>query len=117
MRPGSPLPPATIEELDAHKGIFYTNRGVADWRFATSTGVEIVRARVGLRVNNGDMMRDAAIAGLGIALLPLFIAGPDIRDGRLKVVDLGVRPAPESSTLRIPRADAPRQNCARWQNI
>jgi len=87
--------PATMAELDAHKGIFYTNRGVADWRFAAAKGLEIVRARVGLRVNNGDMIRDAVVAGLGIALLPLFIAGPDIRAGSVKVIDVGVRPAPE----------------------
>ncbi|MBP2611542.1 DNA-binding transcriptional LysR family regulator [Rhizobium pusense] len=66
--------PATTTELAAHKGLFYTNRGVADWRFLTPGGIEIVRARIGFRVNNGDMLRDAAIAGLGIALLPLFIA-------------------------------------------
>ena len=35
----------------------------------------IVRARIGLRVNNGDMLRDAAVAGLGIALMPMFIVG------------------------------------------
>ncbi|RWA76435.1 MAG: LysR family transcriptional regulator [Mesorhizobium sp.] len=99
--------PATIEQLDAHKGIFYINRGVADWRFATSTGIEIVRARVGVRVNNGDMMRDAAIAGLGIALLPLFICGPDIRNGKLKVVDLGVQPTPEFIYIAHPEGRRP----------
>ncbi|AZO39507.1 MAG: LysR family transcriptional regulator [Mesorhizobium sp.] len=99
--------PATIEQLDAHKGIFYTNRGVADWRFATSTGIEMVRARVGLRVNNGDMMRDAAIAGLGVALLPLFICGSDIRNGKLKVIDVGVQPAPEFIYLAHPEGRRP----------
>ena len=99
--------PKTTAELDAHRGIFYTNRGVADWRFATPKGVEIVRARVGLRVNNGDMIRDAAVAGLGIALLPLFIAGPDIRDGRLRVIDVGVRPAAEFVYLAHPEGRRP----------
>lgn len=99
--------PKTTAELDAHKGIFYTNRGVADWRFATPEGIEIVRARVVLRVNNGDMIRDAAVAGLGIALLPLFIAGPDIRAGRLAVVDVGVRPAPEFLYLAHPEGRRP----------
>lgn len=99
--------PATIAELDTHKGIFYTNRGVADWRFATPKGIEIVRARVGFRVNNGDMMRDAAIAGLGIGLLPLFIAGPDIHAGNLKVVDVGVRPTPELIYLAHPEGRRP----------
>lgn len=99
--------PTTIAELDAHKGIFYTNRGVADWRFATPNGIETVRARVGLRVNNGDMIRDAAVAGLGIGLLPLFIVGPDIRDGKLEVVDVGVRPAPEFIYLAHPEGRRP----------
>ncbi|MCT7664915.1 LysR family transcriptional regulator [Shinella kummerowiae] len=99
--------PATTAELDAHKGIFYTNRGIADWRFATPAGVEIIRAHVALRVNNGDMLRDAAIAGLGIALLPLFIAGPDIRAGNLTVVDVGVRPTPEFIYLAHPEGRRP----------
>lgn len=87
--------PETVEELDRHRGIFYTNRGAADWRFATAQGAVIVRARIGLRVNNGDMIRDAAIAGLGIALLPMFIAGPPIKSGHLVVVDIGLRPEEE----------------------
>ncbi len=31
-------------------------------------------------------MRDAAVAGRGIALLPTFIAGSDLRSGRLKAI-------------------------------
>lgn len=99
--------PATTTELAAHKGLFYTNRGVADWRFLTPGGIEIVRARIGFRVNNGDLLRDAAIAGLGIALLPLFIAGPDIRDGKLKIVDVGVRPDAEFVFLAHPEGRRP----------
>lgn len=33
--------------------------------------------------NNGDMLCQAAVAGLGIVLLPLFITGPDLQAGRL----------------------------------
>ncbi|MFZ5674989.1 MAG: LysR family transcriptional regulator [Pseudomonadota bacterium] len=99
--------PATMAELDAHKGIFYTNRGVADWRFTGPEGTVIIRARVGLRVNNGDMIRDAAVAGLGIGLLPLFIAGPDIRAGNLHVVDVGLSPAPEFIYLAHPEGRRP----------
>jgi DNA-binding transcriptional LysR family regulator len=67
--------PKSIAELDRHRGVFYTNRGSSDWRFTGLDGAAIVRARISLRVNNGDMMRDAAIAGLGLALLPMFIVG------------------------------------------
>jgi DNA-binding transcriptional LysR family regulator len=99
--------PRSIAELDAHKGIFYTNRGVADWRFMGAGGAEIVRAQVALRVNNGDMIRDAAVAGLGIALLPLFIAGPVIRAGTLRVIDVGIRPEPEFIFLAHPEGRRP----------
>jgi DNA-binding transcriptional LysR family regulator len=81
--------PGSLAALEEHRGIFYTNRGAADWRFAGPGGAVTVRARVGLRVNNGDMMCDAAIAGLGIALLPTFIAATAVADGRLRVIDVG----------------------------
>ena len=84
--------PASLTELEGHRGIFYTNRGIADWRFAGPKGSQIVRARIALRVNNGDMMRDAAMADLGIALLPSFAAADAIADGALTIIDIG-RPA------------------------
>lgn len=91
--------PDSLAALGLHRGIFYTNRGVADWRFVTPTGPATVRGEVALRVNNGDIMRDAALAGLGIALLPSWIAGSAIREGRLVVIELGVATTPEVITL------------------
>lgn len=81
--------PASIDELATHRGIFYLNRGVADWTFMTPGGLKIVRGRSALKINNGDMMRDAAVAGLGIALLPTFIVGAEIKAGRLSLVEIG----------------------------
>jgi DNA-binding transcriptional LysR family regulator len=83
--------PETIAELERHDGIFYANRGVADWRFAGEHGATVVRAAARFCANNGDMLRDAAMAGLGIALLPMFIAGSAIRAGGLEIVDVGRR--------------------------
>ena len=87
--------PGSLAELEAHDGIFYSNRGVADWRLAGAAGAVLVRARAALRVNNGDVMRDAAIAGLGIALLPSFIAGDALRAGVLQSIDVGAAAEPE----------------------
>ncbi len=33
--------------------------------------------------NNAEVLRDAALADLGLALLPTFIAGPDLQSGNL----------------------------------
>ncbi|MBD9554828.1 LysR substrate-binding domain-containing protein [Ensifer adhaerens] len=87
--------PASLAELDGHRGIFYTNRGAADWRFEGPGGATVVRARLALGMNNGDMLHDAAVAGLGIALLPAFIAGPAVREGQLNEIDVGLSPEPE----------------------
>lgn len=87
--------PRTLDDLTAHRGIYYTNRGAGDWRFDTAEGPVSVRARLSLGVNNGDMMRDAAIAGLGLAMLPGFIAGPAVKDGTLVVLPLEAAPTPE----------------------
>ena len=99
--------PNSLAELDGHSGIFYTNRGVADWRFTDPKGVAIVRGRVGLRVNNGDMMRDAAIAELGIALLPMFVAGAAIASGRLSVVEVGAEAENEFIFMAHPEGRRP----------
>lgn len=95
--------PRSLEDLDGHRGIFYLHRGVADWRFAYGGGMRIVRGQPGLVLNNGDMMRDAAIAGLGIALLPRFIAGAALAAGTLQAIDVGVEA--EQEYLYIAHAD------------
>lgn len=99
--------PRNAAELEGHRGIFYTNRGVADWRFVGPNGAVIVRAKVALRVNHGDMIRDAAVAGLGIALLPTFIAGPAIRDGSLTVIDVGIQAEDEFIYIAHPEGRRP----------
>lgn len=99
--------PASLIDLNSHRGIFYTNRGVADWRFETPEGAVLVRAKLALGINNGDMLRDAAVAGLGIALLPAFIAGPAIRDGQLAEIDVGHRPEAEFIYMAHPEGRNP----------
>ncbi|SFA99862.1 DNA-binding transcriptional regulator, LysR family [Collimonas sp. OK607] len=87
--------PTTLDALGGHKAIYYTNRNVADWRFLDLRPDAFVRPPASLRVNNGDMMRDAALAGLGLALLPSFIVGEDVKKGALVRVDVGNEAAEE----------------------
>lgn len=81
--------PLSVPALKEHRGIFYTNRSHADWRFVGPGEPKVVRGWTALCVNNGDMMRDAAIAGLGIALLPTFIASAAVKAGGLRIIELG----------------------------
>jgi DNA-binding transcriptional LysR family regulator len=108
--------PASLAALEGHRGIFYSNRGAADWRFVAQTDPSSadpsasaisVRGTAALRVNNGDVMRDAALAGLGIALLPLFIVGADIKAGSLRALDVGVAAAAEWIYVAHPEGRRP----------
>lgn len=83
--------PANVAAIQDHPCICYGSASVAPyWQFRAESGNNgellhvVVRGRTHL--NNGESMRDAAIAGLGLAILPLFIAGPALRAGQLQVV-------------------------------
>jgi DNA-binding transcriptional LysR family regulator len=91
--------PASLEDLKQHRGIMYSYRGGADWRFRTGRRFTVVQPLTALRVNNGLIMRDAAQKGLGIALLPTFFLGASRRERTLKVIDVGVEA--EGATLFI----------------
>ena len=94
--------PGSLAELAPHRAIYYLNRGIADWRFLDARSDEFVRPRAALRVNNGDLMRDAALAGLGLALLPSFIVGADLKSGALEAVDIAREVEPEFIYLAHP---------------
>jgi len=87
--------PTSFEDLRDHRGIFYTNRGASDWHFRTVDGPVTVQAKQALGVNNGDMIRDAVAAGLGIAMLPAFIASPAIRAGKIVAIPIDIAPDEE----------------------
>lgn len=81
--------PTSLDELGRHQGILYINRET-DWRFTRDGSWVVVHPRAGLRVNNGMVMRDAAIAGLGITLLPTFFVRDALERGVLMPVDIGL---------------------------
>lgn len=80
-RAGTPRHPA---ELGEHRCLCYTNLPNEIWRFTGPGGADVaVRPEGPLRVNSGEAMLPALRAGLGIALLPDFIAGADLAAGTL----------------------------------
>jgi DNA-binding transcriptional LysR family regulator len=91
--------PATVAELGQHRGIIYAPRGASDWRFRQAGRWTVVRPRAVMRVNNGIMMRDAAVAGLGIALLASFYFQAPPTFGKLSIVDVGAEA--EAATVFI----------------
>ena len=95
-------PIARTEDLAGHRAILYSRRE-SDWRFEGPDGTLVIRPGSALRLNNGMMMRSAALAGLGIALLARFIVDEDLRAGRLAMVDVGLAPQGAELFVAHPR--------------
>jgi len=81
--------PKLPSDLRNHDCLVDTNfRDQQRWRFRTGdkTETETVTVDGPLRVNNPDAIRDLAIAGLGIGLVPDFVATEALRKGKLRQV-------------------------------
>jgi DNA-binding transcriptional LysR family regulator len=61
-----------------------------------------VRPIRALRVNNGLLMRDAAAAGLGLALLPAYFIHNELASKKLVIVDVGVEAEGASIYIAYP---------------
>jgi DNA-binding transcriptional LysR family regulator len=84
---GEPHFPEELES-DNHDCLVYSNRSILEeWRFRFGGEWRALRVRGRrLRVNNGDVMRDAAIAGVGLIAVPTFIVSDALRRGELIAV-------------------------------
>lgn len=80
--------PADIDDLAAHDCLVFTSRNQRQgWRFPGEDGGWIkASGRSRLRLDSGEALRDATVAGLGIALLPDFLVKDDLAGGRLRQV-------------------------------
>jgi DNA-binding transcriptional LysR family regulator len=87
--------PRTPGDLRAHPCLTYGHMAVAQrWTLLHDGKPIVVPVTSRLCSNNGDVLREAALSGNGIANLPTFLIGPDIATGRLKVVLKATPPAP-----------------------
>jgi DNA-binding transcriptional LysR family regulator len=79
---GLPTVPA---DLKGHACLCYSNADTVDeWRFSEPDGRPItVEVKGRVRANNGDLLRIAALRGLGLVDLPSFLVGADIEAGTL----------------------------------
>ncbi|MGB1109406.1 MAG: LysR family transcriptional regulator [Gammaproteobacteria bacterium] len=79
--------PRTPSELKDHQAFRYTLAGPNRWRFLDGNGrPHQGRPQDVMTANNGELIVQACAEGLGLAILPLFIAHQGIRDGSLETV-------------------------------
>ncbi len=77
--------PQTPEQLSEYQGLSYTNLAEQrQWSFIDNQGKEhTARPTIRMRANNGDILLQAALDGLGIAVMPRFICYRELESGHL----------------------------------
>ena len=79
--------PRTPDELGRHNCLLFAyGASRSTWRLRNSDLATEVEVRGSLHVNNSDMLRQAALGGLGLALLPGWLIQQDLADGKLVAV-------------------------------
>ena len=106
-------PPITPHELYAHRCLNYrwaTTGQLASWRFTGPEGVVKVDVEASLVINDTGLLRDAVLAGVGLACLPEAAVEAHIARGALiRVLEGWCKPFPgfylyHPSRHRIPPA-------------
>lgn len=74
-------------ELRQHSCLSYGHTPMGNqWKLIGPDGEHTVYINGVLCSNNGEVLREAAVKGLGITLLPTFIVGNDLNQGRLQTI-------------------------------
>ncbi len=104
-RQGRPTHPMHLAE---HKCFGYAYLSSNVWQYTNAAGEQAsVRPAGQLRVNNGEALMPALIAGLGIADLPDFIVGDAIASGQVEVILKGWK-QPEGAVHLVTPPGGPR---------
>jgi DNA-binding transcriptional LysR family regulator len=84
QRHGTPQHPNDLRE---HACLTYGYLATRNqWKLTGPDGDHWIQIPWALCTNNAEVLRDAAVKGRGVALLPTFIAGADLRTGALTTV-------------------------------
>lgn len=93
--------PTHPEELTQHSCLHYGHLAIEQrWTLIGAEGERTIAVQGVLCSNNGEVLRDAAVRGLGITLLPTFIVGRELQQGSLQIVLPEYQP-PELSIAAI----------------
>ncbi len=92
--------PKTPAELANHNCLtFRGHPGRNVWTFRGPQGVSEVRVSGSLFANDGEVLSAAAVAGLGLVLLPQWLVGAELAEGRLREVLSDFPVVPEATPL------------------
>jgi len=90
--------PETPEDLTDHQCLIYSlSSSPREWRFTGPAGDRVVTVGGRFTANSSISLREALIAGLGLTLIPTFVVGEDLKEGRLVSVLTEWAPEPQSA--------------------
>ncbi|WP_299869694.1 LysR family transcriptional regulator [uncultured Hoeflea sp.] len=103
-------PVRTPEDLAHHDLVMFAPRGRPSWKIVKGRQTAEIESAPRYLVNNNQAALEATLRGLGVALLPRFVAGPNIDAGRLLTVldGWGKIPAPVHAVFPSSRYMAPK---------
>ena len=79
--------PSELEDLPRHECLLYEYQSTPEeWVFERDDARVAVKVSGRVRINNGDLLAEAASAGLGLAWLPDFIVKSQLESGELVVL-------------------------------
>ena len=83
-RHGEPQKP---EDLSRHNCLNYSLLSTRDnWSFSMDEGTRDIEIHGSLSTNNGDVLKEATMQGLGIMMIPTFFVEQELNNGSLKAV-------------------------------
>ncbi len=101
VRHGEPVHPA---DLKRHRCLHYGyQESGSSWRLVGADQIHSVTIACVMWSNNGEALKDAAVAGLGLAMLPTFIVGEALQTGQLRTVLTDFPPTSGSLLALYPR--------------
>ena len=76
--------PIELSQLTDHNCLIFTySKDIKEWLFIKDGQTQSVEVTGNYNVNNSEALREALLQGVGIGRLPTFVAGPDIKSGKL----------------------------------
>jgi DNA-binding transcriptional LysR family regulator len=75
--------PQTLNDLQQHQLLLHN---ADQWKLEGPDGSAVVRVESAIRTNSSEVIREAVLAGVGIALRSTWDVGPDIDSGRLQII-------------------------------
>lgn len=77
--------PNSIEDLiENHVCLAAANQD--PWRLVGPHGIETVRTMAPIRTNSSEVVRECLLTGVGVALRSTWDIGPELREGKLKII-------------------------------